>query len=100
MTNKMEQQVEKHEVSIFGQTFTIVSDEGKNAINELVQNVDALMQDISKKLNNSEPKRIALLAAVELAHRLDSLKKEMNQKNEAEARLMSIVDSELLSHSV
>lgn len=100
MTNKMEGQSEKHKVSIFAETFTIVSDEGKAAVNELVQNVDDLMQDISQKFKNKEPKLIAILAAIEFAHRLDCLKKEMNQKNKAEARLMSIVDSELLSNSV
>lgn len=64
------------EVEIFGQKYLIKGDGDTAYIRQLAEYVDARMREVHDKLHLSTPGKIAVLAALNIAHELFSLKKE------------------------
>lgn len=81
----MSHQVAKYTVSVFGDTYTLVSDEPREHILDVAATVDLLMQEIAQKSNCDDGKRVAVLAALKLAAGL----------REQQYRLMRIINDEL-----
>lgn len=64
------------EVEIFGQKYLIKGDGDPAYIRQLAEYVDGRMREVHGKLYLSTPRKIAVLAALNIAHELFSLKKE------------------------
>ncbi len=72
----MSNEVKKYKVSIFGETYTLVSDETDEQIIAAAHAVDILMREISEKSHLADPKRISILAALQLASQLKMIESE------------------------
>lgn len=69
------------EVEIFGQRFIIKSDEDNAYILKLAEYVDKKMNEVNGKLQLSTPRKVAVLAALNITHELFSMKREMQEKD-------------------
>ena len=58
------------EVEIFGSVYAVRAEQGREYLQELAQRVDATMRQVAGKVNNPEPARIAILAALNIADEL------------------------------
>lgn len=81
-----DQKVERYTVEVFGESYSLVSDEGEGSVVQAAHQVDTLMQEISEKLHGASAKRVAVLAALTLAHRLTAQDRRLQ-------RLCSIVSN-------
>jgi cell division protein ZapA len=66
----MKREAKKYTVTIFGESYSIVSDESETVLLESVRLVDELMRELSGTFKSKETPRMAVLTAVQLAHRL------------------------------
>jgi len=87
----------KTKVSIFGETYVLLSDESEEHINEVVREVDDLMRIIASKSEISDSKKIAVLTAVQLASQLRALQEQIASYSNKERELVDHIDRELLS---
>ncbi len=55
------------EVEIFGQTFTVTSEDDEQYVNELAAHVDQRMRQIADSARTSVPVRVAMMAALSIA---------------------------------
>jgi|GEM_PF-696286 len=76
-----------YKVDIFGESYVLISDESADFVLNSALLVDELMREIVKKSARIETKKVPILAAVQLALQLVSLKHELvgfkheNEKN-------------------
>lgn len=87
----------KTKVSIFGETYVLLSDESEEHINAVVQEVDDLMRVIASKSEISDSKKIAVLTAVQFASQLKALQEQLASYSSKERELVDHIDRELLS---
>lgn len=87
----------KTKVSIFGETYVLLSDESDEHINAVVQEVDDLMRLIAAKSEISDSKKIAVLTAVQFASQLKALQEQVASYSTKERELVDHIDRELLS---
>ncbi|OQA35982.1 MAG: Cell division protein ZapA [Candidatus Dependentiae bacterium ADurb.Bin331] len=73
----MTREAKKYTVQILGESYTLVSDEAESHFMEAVSRVDALMNQLSAAVGKGQEKRIAVLAALQLAHNQVALESEM-----------------------
>jgi cell division protein ZapA (FtsZ GTPase activity inhibitor) len=96
----MEVAPKKHKVTIFGDSYTIMSDEAENAVAQLAHLVDSLMTDIAKRTLLTDSKKIAVLTALHLASRLHTRERQLEEHlKKTSARLDSIIDQTLQHRS-
>lgn len=88
------------QVTIYGQKFTVVTDEDPNRVEALASRVDAIMRDISNR-GIVDSNRAAVLACLHLADEVDSLRTQLeaakaipDQKQKL-SDLLSLLDDEL-----
>jgi cell division protein ZapA (FtsZ GTPase activity inhibitor) len=81
-----------YKVSIFGDQYLLKSDEPGDQITKAAEMVDLLMREIvgTTKL---ETKQVAVLAALQLAHRILAME---NMQREQQSQLVAAIDQELL----
>ena len=91
----MKNSVENYTVSIFDDTYTLVSDEGSAAVALLAQRVDTLMREISLKTTCNDVRRVAVLALIKVCHQLQTLELELQQKNHEESQLVNYINQQL-----
>lgn len=91
----MKNSVESHKVSIFDDTYTLMSDEGSAAVALLAQRIDTLMHEISSKTACKDARRVAVLALVKTMHELQTLEAHIQQKNHEESQLMNYINQQL-----
>ncbi len=86
-----------YKVTIFGDQYTLVSDEAEQRIIQSASSVDTLMKEIAAASKISDQKKIAVLAALRLASKLHDLESEISQSETEKERLLKRVENELLS---
>jgi cell division protein ZapA len=64
-------------VTILDQTFTLRAQGDPKELERLAQSVDDLMHSIAAKAPNSDSKRVAVLACLHLADKLDTLQRDL-----------------------
>jgi cell division protein ZapA (FtsZ GTPase activity inhibitor) len=89
--------LKKFKVSIFGDSYVLVSDEAEEHFNLSVQKVDALMRQVAAKSEVYDPKRIAVLVAVQLASQLKNSEERLVFYGSKEEELSELIDRELTS---
>lgn len=57
-------------VTILGQPYTVVSDEGRSSIEQAAARVDLLMRQASGTARGGDSQRVAVLVSLKLAHEL------------------------------
>ncbi len=82
-------------VTILGQSYTLLAQGDPAEVERLAQSVDELMHSIATKSPNADSTRVAVLACLHLADRLNSLeqdlgalKKRVDRKSEEFAGLL------------
>lgn len=89
--------MKKHKVSIFGESYTLVSDESEELLAQSAKYIDELMRHLAEKSGLSETKRIAVLASLHVATQLRQVEVELERCAAKELELAQRIDDELLS---
>ena len=69
------------EVEIFGQKYVIKGNNDEAYILQLAEYVDSKMRDMHGRHKLSTPAKTAVLSAINIAHELFTLKREMDEKD-------------------
>jgi cell division protein ZapA (FtsZ GTPase activity inhibitor) len=86
-----------YKVIIFGDEYSLVTDENEETILQSAAHVDALMRSIAERARTQEIRRIAVLAALRLASTLHALEKKQETLKDIEKNLLELIDRELSS---
>jgi cell division protein ZapA len=86
-----------YRINIFGDQYNLISDESQEHITKTAAMVDALMKEIADKSKLSDAKKIAVLAALQLANSLAHVESERNTNNDVKEKLIDRIEKELLS---
>ncbi|MCL5746499.1 MAG: cell division protein ZapA [Acidobacteria bacterium] len=69
-------------VTILNQSYTLLATGDPREVERLAQRVDDLLYSLTEKLPNADTTRIAVLACLHLADRLQELEKDMDRLKE------------------
>jgi cell division protein ZapA (FtsZ GTPase activity inhibitor) len=81
-------------VTIFHQPYTLRSSGEAGEVEQLAHEIDQLMENISNKTGEGDPARVAVLAALHLADRLNVLERqlgEFKQRIDAKSKELSLL---------
>ncbi len=92
-------EIRNYSVVIFQDTYAIRSDEPHEQVLQAAAHVDALMQEIAQKSGGADVKKIAVLAALRLAHTVLNLEKTLEKEHTKEQELAYTIDQELIALS-
>lgn len=95
----MKKIVERYEISLFGERFAMMSDEGAPAVASLVERTEHLMREISEKTATNDVRRIALMALLKVMQQLQELESNMQQKDHEGSQLVQYINQQLSSLS-
>ncbi|MBA3953973.1 cell division protein ZapA [Candidatus Dependentiae bacterium] len=87
--------VTKYKVSIFGESYFLVSDESQEHVNAAALLVDSCMREIAEKSQITESKRIAVLVALQLASKALTSMDIVDRQQQKSDRLLALMDKEL-----
>ena len=65
-------------VTLFGQSYTLLAPGDTKEVERIAKQVDELLHDISRKAPNADSSRVAVLACMHLADKLDQLEKSVD----------------------
>ncbi len=84
-------------VSIFGEGYSLISDESEEHIASVARRVDTLMREIAQQSSITDPKRIAVLVALRLASDLKNQESLLEHKYQEYVQLLDRINQELTS---
>ena len=82
---------------IFGQEYSITTDESEEQARKVANVVDQAMCMIAGKSNIRDVSKVAVLAALRLASEVVTLEKQLHKHNHEEKRLMELLDHVLVA---
>jgi cell division protein ZapA (FtsZ GTPase activity inhibitor) len=82
-------------VTVFGDSYSLVTTESEDHIIRASQHVDTIMREIAHKAVHMDEKKVAVLAALRLASRLLQLEGEVAAVQNKHALLVQAIDAEL-----
>jgi len=85
-------ELKKYRARIFGDTYSIVSDEKEALILEAVKVVDNMMREIADAAQVVDPKKIAVLAALKIAVKSLHFEATIEQEKRLSSRIMNVLD--------
>ena len=88
----MEVELKKYRARIFGDTYSIVSDEKEMLILEAVKVVDSIMREIAHDSQIVDPKKIAVLAALKIAVKSLNFEAAIEHEKHLSSRIMNVLD--------
>jgi cell division protein ZapA (FtsZ GTPase activity inhibitor) len=88
----MSSAIKKYKLSIFGEAYTLISDEPEEVLTSCAMEVDALMRDISQKSQSIDAKRIAVLAALQMATHAKCLEDSLEYQAQWQIALNEEID--------
>ncbi len=89
--------VKQYKVTIFGDHYSLMSDEPEEAILKAASFVDTTMKDIAEKSKLQDGKKVAVLAALRAASSLNVLEIERESALRRYQKLNDLLDLELFS---
>ena len=95
----MNKEKKKHTVTIFGDQYTLVSDEPQEHLMHVAAFVDSFMHDIAEASKMSDAKKIAVLASLQIAEKLLALEIDTKKGNERQKALIDKIDRACFSIS-
>ncbi len=87
----------KFTVTILGQEYTIVSDEAEQQVLQAAALINTWMQEIVQKSQGIDPKKVAVLVALQCANRLLEVESHLKTFSKREQQLISLIDHEMQS---
>ena len=91
----MNNSVKQYTIEIFGDQYTLRSDESEIHIMKSAELVDTYMKEIAGRAATKNSERIAVLAAVRLASMLLYKEAELEEKELQEEEILALVEREL-----
>ncbi len=96
MSIAVSDKIRKYKVSIFGESYNLASDESEEHISEVVQLVDNCMRDMSSKNSVVDPKRVAVLVALQCASKAVASRKMVEHASAETDRIIDLINRELV----
>lgn len=90
--------VKKYKVTIFGESYFLVSDESEEHLVAAAQLVDGLMRQIAEKGQITDSKRVAVLVALQLASKTLEAKNAVAGYYDKSNALITLIERELEQH--
>lgn len=91
----------KHfKVTVFGDTYSLVTDASEETIKHLADRIDLAMKKIAITTQHTDAKKIAVLLALQLAEEVDALKHCLSSKSNKEEMLLKQLNEELSCFSL
>ncbi|HBY06157.1 MAG: hypothetical protein UV38_C0002G0085 [candidate division TM6 bacterium GW2011_GWE2_42_60] len=91
----MKQEVEHYSVTICGEVYSLISDEGSGTVGELASHVDSLMKQVSNRMKSPDQKKAAVMVALMLAREVRLLEKTVLQNYQKSEYLIDLIDREI-----
>ena len=91
------EKTQRCKVHIFGDEYSLVTNEPAEHIVQAAHMVDVLMREISEKSAISQEKKVAVLAALRMASKIVALESEIAQERQKEKTIIEQIDKALLS---
>lgn len=91
----MKPEVKKYSLTVFGDSYVIVSDEPEQYVVSAACHVDQLMQEIAAKAPAMPVQKLAVLAALKIALEIHSGKSEHNETKAFIKNLIASIPSAL-----
>jgi cell division protein ZapA (FtsZ GTPase activity inhibitor) len=88
-------EIKKRTVTIFGELYTIVSDEPEEFVSRAVEHVNNITHAIAQKAGSQDQKKVALLSALHIALELQKNNVRLGLLEEREKRILASVDQSL-----
>ena len=95
----MKTEKKRYKIEIFGEEYTIISDEQEDRIVKSAEMVDSLMKQIVDNSQSTDVKKVAVLVALRMANDALLLQQELEMAQQRQEQLLKQVDKELLSIS-
>lgn len=95
MNMHVSEKLKKYKVSIFGESYYLISDEPEKHVMNAAQLVDSCMKEIAHKSKDTEIKRIAVLVALQLASQALIAKSAIENNQKHCDKLLDLVNQEL-----
>lgn len=92
----MNTEKKKFKVSIFGDQYSLVSDQPQEHVMRVAATVDSLMNDIAQATKMSDGKKIAVLAALQVADRVATLELDAQVEKKRQEALAALIEQECL----
>jgi len=86
-----------YKVTIFGDQYTLASDESGELIGQAATVVDDLMKQIAQHSKISDPKKIAVMAALQIASKVVTMRAENEEIKRHKEKLIDRINQELFS---
>lgn len=87
----------QYKVTIFGDQYTLVSDESEGHILQAAALIDKLMKEVAEKMKSSDSKKISVIVALRLASTTLNLESELDAQRVHREKLIGRIEQELLS---
>ena len=91
----MTQDAKRYQLNIFGELYTIISDESEAEILKAASYVNSLMKEISEKSGSVDSKKIAVLVALKLSKQVLTMEMDCKKLKEEESNLINKIDEEI-----
>lgn len=91
---------ESYKFMIFGNEYSLVSDEERTRVERAANAVDLLMTELANRSGLTDHKRLAVLAALQLASKVVDLELTLDSFKEQENSLLERIDRFLATHTV
>lgn len=87
--------LKKYKARIFGEVYTIVSDEDDGFVLDVVHKVDSLMKDLAAQPTMmGDARKVAVLIALKATEELLSLQQELQQETKHCEKIMMLLNNE------
>jgi len=86
-------------VDIFNDQYALISDEKEEHLIRASSLVDEIMNEIARKANLGDPKKVAVLTALRLSSKLLALESSLDEIEERKEKLVKLIEKEGLSSS-
>jgi len=83
------------EVLLYGESYSVISDESEETVLEVAKQVDELMRLIGRRTGLSDLKKIAVLTALKLATSQRKLEEDVVSYNDACQSLVDLISENL-----
>lgn len=93
-------EIKKYEITILGDSYTVVSDQNKEHVQLIACKVDEIIKEISQKSPHLEPRKAAVLAALRIASMLLNVEHDLKNVKSKSQALLNKLDEELASFFV
>lgn len=86
-----------YKLLIFGDHYSVVSDESQSQLAHAASMIDSLMKEISTKVPHIDEKRVAVLAALQLASKIIALESQIEHTSLRHKELVDRIEHECIA---